>query len=197
MPAAQGRGRDNGHRWGGCVRLLLGFSRAIDWLNERFGRLASWCVLIACIVSAGNALSRYTFSLSSNAWLEIQWYLFTAMFLLGAPYTLKVNEHIRVDVIFGGLKPRTQAWIDLIGGILFLMPAALILTWLCWEYFAKSYEIGEMSGNAGGLPRWPVKLIVPIGFALLSLQGMSEIIKRAAVLSGRTELAPKYEKPLQ
>ena len=179
------------------MRLLLGLSRGIDWINARIGRLATWCVLIAVLISAGNAASRYTLSLSSNAWLEVQWYLFSAMFLLGAPYTLKVNEHVRVDVIFGALSPRTQAWIDLIGGILFLMPATVILAWMCWPYFVQSWTIHEMSGDAGGLVRWPVKLLMPVGFALLALQGVSEIIKRIAILAGHGELATKYEKPLQ
>lgn len=149
------------------------------------------------MVSAGNAISRYTVSVSSNAWLEIQWYLFGAMFLLIAPLTLKLNEHVRVDVIFGNLKPRTQAWIDLICGVLFLMPMVVLIGRLAWPVFAESLAIHETSSNAGGLPRWPVKLLVPLGFTLLALQGLSEIIKRAAVLSGHLDQSPSYEKPLQ
>jgi TRAP-type mannitol/chloroaromatic compound transport system permease small subunit len=179
------------------VRLLLAGCRAIDWVNTGIGRLASWCVLIACVISAGNALSRYSFSLSSNAWLEIQWYLFAAIFLLGAPYTLKVNEHVRVDIVYGSLSPRGRAWLDLVCGVLFLLPAMAMLTWMCWSFFAKSYAIGEMSNNAGGLPRWPVKLLMPVGFGLLALQGVSEVIKRVAVLVDRADLTQTYEKPLQ
>ena len=179
------------------MTILLAFSRAVDWVNGQFGRIATWCVLLACLISAGNALSRYTISVSSNAWLEIQWYLFGAMYLLGAPLTLKLNEHVRVDVIFGNHKPRTQAWIDLVCGALFLMPAVVMIGWMSWPRFAESFAIGEMSNNAGGLPRWPVKLLVPVGFALLALQGLSEIIKRLAVLSGHLERAATYAKPQQ
>ena len=179
------------------MNSLLAVSRAIDWLNERVGRLATWCVLISCLISAGNAMIRYTFSESSNAWLEIQWYLFGAMFLLGASYTLKMNEHVRVDIIFGRLSPRAQAWIDLVGGFLFLMPAVVIIGWMSWPFFFESWSIHEMSNNAGGLIRWPVKLLLPFGFGLLALQGVSEIIKRIGFLHGLRDLAPKYEKPLQ
>ena len=177
--------------------FLLGLSRAIDALNERFGRLATWCVLIACLISAGNAMSRYAFSASSNAWLEIQWYLFAAMFLLGAPYTLKLNEHVRVDVLYALMTPRQRLWLDLLGAILFLMPTAAMIGAMSWTLFAESFAIREMSNNAGGLPRWPVKALVPLGFGLLALQGVSEIIKRWAALSGRIELSTLYEKPLQ
>lgn len=179
------------------MQALLAFSRAVDWINERIGRIASWCVLIACLVSTGNALSRYSFSLTSNAWLEIQWYLFAVIFLLGAPYTLKVNEHVRVDVLYGHLSPRAQSWIDLVGGLLFLLPVTVIIAWMSWSFFAESYRIGEMSSNAGGLPRWPVKLIMVFGFALLSLQGVSEIIKRIGALAGRPELVQKHHQPVQ
>jgi TRAP-type mannitol/chloroaromatic compound transport system permease small subunit len=179
------------------VDALLAVSRFIDRWNQRIGYVATWCVLISCLISAANALIRYSFSTSSNAWLEIQWYLFGGMFLLGAPYTLKMNEHVRVDIIFGRLGPRGQAWIDLIGGLLFLMPAVVIVGWLSWPFFAQSWTIGEMSNNAGGLIRWPVKLLIPVGFAFLALQGLSEIIKRIAILEGLRVQTPKYEKPLQ
>ncbi len=177
------------------MTVLLAFSRSIDWISRQFGRIAAWCVLIACVVSAGNAVSRYTVSVSSNAWLEIQWYLFGVIFLFGAPLTLKLNEHVRVDVIFGNLKPRAQAWIDLICGVAFLMPMVVLIGWLAWPVFAESFAINEMSNNAGGLPRWPVKLLVPLGFTLLALQGLSEIIKRAAVLGGQLRPTLSYEKP--
>ena len=179
------------------MRALLRVSGAIDGVNERFGRIADWCVLLACLISAGNALVRYGFSFSSNAWLEIQWYLFAAMFMLGAPYTLKRNEHVRVDVIYGNLSPRLKLWVDLLGGILFLMPAVLIIGWMSWPLFYDSWQSGEVSSNAGGLIRWPVKLLLPLGFGLLALQGLSEIIKRIAALRGYEGVVAEYEKPLQ
>jgi TRAP-type mannitol/chloroaromatic compound transport system permease small subunit len=166
------------------VRLLLGFSRAVDWISDRVGRLVAWLVLICCLISAGNAVSRYLLNASSNAWLEIQWYLFSAIFLLCAGYTLLRNEHVRIDVISGHLPRRTQVWIDLIGSLLFLLPMAVIIGWLAWPVVEESYLRHEMSGNAGGLLRWPVKVLMPVGFALLTLQGLSELIKRIAILSG-------------
>ena len=179
------------------MRALLRVSGAIDGVNERFGRIADWCVLLACLISAGNALVRYGFSFSSNAWLEIQWYLFAAMFMLGAPYTLRRNGHVRVDVIYGNLSPRLKLWVDLLGGILFLMPAVLIIGWMSWPLFYDSWRSGEVSSNAGGLIRWPVKLLLPLGFGLLALQGLSEIIKRIAPLRGYEGVVAEYEKPLQ
>jgi TRAP-type mannitol/chloroaromatic compound transport system permease small subunit len=178
------------------MSLLLQVSRAIDALNERVGRLAEWCVLLAVVISAGNALMRYGFSFSSNAWLEIQWYLFGAMFMLGAPHALKRNEHVRVDVVYGNLPPRLRLWVDLLGGVLFLMPAVLIIGWMSWPLFYESWRSGEVSGNAGGLIRWPIKLLMPLGFGLMALQGLSEIIKRIAALSGRRGIVADYEKPL-
>ena len=179
------------------MKALLGASRAIDWVNAQFGAVANWMVLLACLISAGNATSRYLFSMSSNGWLEIQWYMFAAMVLLGAPYTLKMNEHVRVDLVYGMVSERTRIWIDIIGGILFLLPICIILTYFTWPWFVESWRIGEVSTNAGGLIRWPVKLILPVGFALLTLQGISEIIKRIAALEHVIEMDFKYEKPLQ
>ena len=179
------------------MRHLLAFSTAVDWINERFGRLATWLVLLACLVSAGNAMSRYTISLSSNAWLEVQWYMFGAMVMLGAPYTLKLNEHVRVDVLYGRLSTRAQIWIDIVGGLLFLLPAMTIVGWLSWPMFVNSWQIGETSANAGGLLRWPARLLIPLGFLLISLQGISEIIKRIGALTGDAPTPPQYEKPLQ
>ena len=176
---------------------FLAVSRAIDALNERFGRIADWCVLLAVLFSAGNALVRYGFSFSSNAWLEIQWYLLAAMFMLGAPYTLRRNEHVRVDIIYGNLSKRLQLWIDLLGTILFLMPPVLIIGWMSWPLFYESFSSGEVSSNAGGLLRWPVKFTLPAGFALLALQGVSEIIKRIAAWQGYVEMDAKYERPMQ
>jgi len=189
---------DSAVRSGGAnVGPLLGVSRAIDWFNEQFGVVANWMVLLACLISAGNAMSRYLFSMSSNGWLEIQWYMFAAMVLLGAPFTLKMNEHVRVDLVYGMVSERTRIWIDIIGGFLFLLPICLILTYFTWPWFVESWRIGEISTNAGGLIRWPVKLMLPVGFALMALQGISEIIKRIAALEHVIELDFKYEKPLQ
>jgi TRAP-type mannitol/chloroaromatic compound transport system permease small subunit len=176
---------------------LLKISRAIDWVNAQFGVVANWLVLLACLVSAGNAASRYLFSESSNGWLEVQWYMFAGMVLLGGPYTLRRNEHVRVDLIYGSVSERTRIWIDIIGGLLFLLPICLILVYFTWPWFLDSWRIGENSSNAGGLVRWPVKLLLPVGFALMALQGVSEIIKRIAALEHLIDADFKYEKPLQ
>ena len=155
-------------------------------------------VLLAALISAGNAASRYLFSESSNGWLEIQWYMFAAMVLLGAPYALKMNEHVRVDLFYGMIaSERTQIWIDIIGGFLFLLPICVILTYFTWPWFVESWNINEASSNAGGLIRWPVKLLLPVGFVLMALQGVSEIIKRIAALEHVIDIEFKYEKPLQ
>ena len=164
--------------------ILLKVSRVIDALNERIGRLVIWLVLIATLISAGNALVRYGLNTSSNAWLEIQWYLFGLIFLLGAGYTLKHNGHVRIDVLYGRFSPRTKARVDLLGGLLFLLPMSGIIAWLGWDFFLASYAVDETSPDAGGLLRWPIKLAVPVGFALLWLQGVSEVIKRLAALKG-------------
>lgn len=166
-------------------------------MNDKFGVIANWLVLIACLISAGNAASRYTFSASSNAWLEVQWYMFAAMVLLGGPYTLKMNEHVRVDLFYSMVSERTRIWIDIIGGFLFLLPICIILIYFTWPWFVESWTIGEISTNAGGLIRWPVKLILPLGFVLMALQGISEIIKRIAALEHVIDVEFKYEKPLQ
>lgn len=179
------------------MRALLALSRAIDWLNEQIGIVANWLVLWAALISAGNAASRYLFSISSNGWLEIQWYMFAGMVLLGAPYTLKMNEHVRVDLLYNIVSERTRIWIDIIGGLLFLLPICIILIYFTWPWFVESWRINEASSNAGGLIRWPVKLLLPLGFFLLTLQGISEIIKRIAALEHVIEADFKYEKPLQ
>jgi TRAP-type mannitol/chloroaromatic compound transport system permease small subunit len=163
---------------------LLRLSAAIDWLNERIGRSILWLVLIAVVISAANAVIRKLFDISSNAWLEVQWYLFSAIFLLCAGYVLKRNEHVRIDVISARYSKRGQIWIDVIGLTLFLLPATLLIVGLSWPLFYRAYVSGEMSQNAGGLIRWPVFLLLPVGFALLSLQGVSELIKRLAFLKG-------------
>ena len=179
------------------MKAVLLFCRAVDALNERLGRIANWLVLAACVVSAANAGARYALNLGSNAWLEIQWYFFGALVMLGAPYTLKVNEHVRVDVLYGTLSTRAQLWIDILGGLFFLLPACAIIGWLAWPMVYGSWAIGEVSSNAGGLLRWPIKLFVPLGFLLLGLQGVSEILKRIAALTGDGPVPPHYEKPLQ
>lgn len=179
------------------MKPLLAFSRVVDAFNERVGYIANWLVLLSCLISAGNAFSRYAFSISSNAWLEIQWYMFGAMILLGASYTLKKNEHVRVDIVYGHLSTRTQIWIDIIGGVLFLLPATIIIGWLAWPMFHNSFVQNEISSNAGGLLRWPIKLMIPLGFWLLTLQGLSEIIKRIAMLTGHLTADVHYERPLQ
>ena len=164
--------------------MLLRFSRLIDALNERVGRAVIWLVLVAVVISAGNAVIRYLFNNSSNAWLEVQWYLFSAIFLLCAGYTLLNNEHIRIDIIAGRFSRQTQAWIDIFGTVFFLLPVALVIMWLSWPVFVNSYVSHEMSTNAGGLIIWPARLLVPVGFLLLVLQGISELIKRVAFLRG-------------
>jgi len=176
---------------------LLKASRVIDAVNGWFGTLATWLVLFACLISTGNAISRYAFSNSSNAWLEVQWYMFAAMVFFGAPYVLKVNEHVRVDVIYSALPKRGRIWIDIIGSILFLLPFCAVLLYFTWPWFVDSWSIGEGSSSAGGLVRWPVKLMLPLGFALLALQGLSELIKRIAVLTDSYRLEYDYETPLQ
>src|ERR1700741_2683602 len=179
------------------MSVLLKLSKGIDWMNAQIAIIADWLVLLACLISAGNAASRYLFSESSNGWLEIQWYMFAGMVLLGAPYTLKMNEHVRVDLLYGMCSERTRIWIDIIGGVLFLLPICVILTYFTWPWFVDSWRINEISTNAGGLIRWPVKLLMPVGFALMALQGLSEIIKRVAALEHVIDIEFKYEKPLQ
>lgn len=179
------------------MRTLLRASTAIDWLNAQTGRLASWLVLLACLVSAGNAMFRYAFSLSSNGFLEIQWYMFAVMVMLGTSYTLRRNEHVRVEIFYVHLSERGQLWLDLIGTLVFLIPACVLMVALSWPLFMQSYEVGEWSGNSGGLIRWPMKFVIPAGFTLLALQGVSEIIKRVAALQGWTVIDAKYERPVQ
>ena len=163
---------------------LLRLSRGIDWLNERVGRAVIWLVLITVLISAGNAIIRKTFDTSSNAWLEVQWYLFSAIFLLCAGYTLLRNEHVRIDVLLHRLPKRKQIGVDIFGFLVFLLPVAILIAALGWPQFTISFASNEMSSNAGGLIRWPVKLLLPLGFGLLALQGLSELIKRVAFLKG-------------
>jgi TRAP-type mannitol/chloroaromatic compound transport system permease small subunit len=179
------------------MKLCLALSRAIDAMNQRIGFVADWLVLLSCLISAGNAFSRYAFGLSSNAWLEIQWYMFGAVVMLGASYTLKRNEHVRVDIVYANVSTRRQIGIDIFGFVLFMLPATVIMTYLSWPIFHNSWAQGEISANAGGLIRWPVKLLLPVGFALLTLQGISELIKRIAMLTGHMQADLHYERPLQ
>jgi TRAP-type mannitol/chloroaromatic compound transport system permease small subunit len=175
------------------MRGWLALARGIDALNERVGRAVIWLVLAVTLISAGNAAIRYAFGMSSNGWLEIQWYLFAAIFLLGAGYTLKHNGHVRIDVVYDHLRPRTRAWIDLLGTVLFLLPLCALLIYLSWPAFIEALTRHELSPDAGGLLRWPVRLLTPLGFALLGLQGIAELIKRIAFLRG--ELALTHETP--
>jgi len=166
------------------MEVLLRVSRFIDALNERVGRTVYWLILAAVLVSAGNALIRKIFNVSSNAYLEMQWYLFSAVFLLSAGYTLLRNEHVRIDVIAGRFSRRTQAWIDIFGTVFFLLPMAAIFIYLSWPAFVRTWVENEVSPSAGGLVLWPARLLVPIGFTLLALQGASELIKRIGFLRG-------------
>jgi TRAP-type mannitol/chloroaromatic compound transport system permease small subunit len=202
------------------VRALLKASGVIDAVNDMFGVIATWLVLLACLISAGNAGVRYglnaflkvhqmfplvpglenfivAYGNNANAFLETQWYMFAGMVLLGAAYTLKVNEHVRVDLVFGMVSDRTRILIDIFGIIFFLAPMCLVLIYFTWPWFLESFRNGEVSSNAGGLIRWPVKLVLPVGFALMLLQGLSELIKRVAALQHHYALQYQYEKPLQ
>lgn len=179
------------------MNAALKFAHAIDRLNDRFGAIAAWMVLLATLVSAGNAGIRYLLDNSSNAWLELQWYMFAFIVMLGAPKVLRLNEHVRVDVIYGKLSPRSKAKVDLFGMIFFLLPGAILVGEMAWPWLVDAYVTGEMSSNAGGLVRWPAKLALPLGFGLLALQGAAEIIKRIAYLRGVYEMDVQYEKPLQ
>lgn len=166
------------------MQSLLALSRLIDAINARIGRSASWVVLVVVLISAGNAVIRKLFDVSSNAFLEIQWYLFSAMFLLAAAYTLQKNEHIRIDILASRLSRRGQAKLDIVCGLLFLMPTCVLIVAYGWPMFMDAWTSGEMSADAGGLIRWPVLLLIPVGFAMLLAQGVSEIIKRLAFLCG-------------
>ena len=163
---------------------LLALSGVIDRVNEFIGKWIGWLILVSIFVSAGNAVVRKVFNSSSNAWLELQWYLFGAAFMLAAAYTLKQNEHIRIDIVYGMFSRRVQHWIDLLGHIFFLMPFTLLMVYYFVPYVSLSFHNGEMSNNAGGLIIWPAKAILLVGFLLLSLQGISEIIKKIAVMTG-------------
>jgi TRAP-type mannitol/chloroaromatic compound transport system permease small subunit len=167
--------------------MFMAVSRAIDKLNDTIAAAVAWALLLAVLICAGNALIRYCLNMSSNAWLEIQWYLFAAVFMLASPHTLRRDEHVRIDVVTGRFSKRTQVWLDLFGYLFFLMPVCLVILYYGIPFGMLSMHSGEMSSNAGGLIVWPAKILVPIGFALMILQGISEIIKRIAYLRGRLD----------
>lgn len=179
------------------MKQLLALARSIDRLTDFFAVFAKWAVFLCSFISAGNAVVRYTFGYSSNAWLEIQWYLFAACVMLGAAQVLRVNEHVRVDVIYGALKSRSRVYIDLFGLLFFLMPAMVLFTYLSWPLFVSMLISQEMSGNSGGLIRWPAMMLLPLGFGLMVLQGISEIIKRVGWLTNQYQMDLHYERPLQ
>ena len=176
---------------------LLKFALGVDRISEQFGHVAAFGVLAAAVISAGNAFIRYGLDISSNGWLEIQWYLFAVTVMLGAPLVLKLNEHVRVDLIYGKLSDKAPVYVDLMGLVVFLLPVMFTLTWLSFPLFVKMFVTGEMSSNAGGLIRWPAMLLLPLGFGWIFLQGVSEIIKRVAYLQGKFEMDTHYEKPVQ
>ncbi|MEO0315547.1 MAG: TRAP-type mannitol/chloroaromatic compound transport system, small permease component [Pseudomonadota bacterium] len=175
------------------MSFLLSLSKYIDALNEKIGLSISWALLLAVLICSGNAIVRYAFNTSSNAWLEIQWYLFGAIFLLASSYTLRRNEHVRIDVVVGRFSKRTQVWIDVFGFLFFLLPATLLILYFAVPFAWESVRNQEVSNNAGGLIVWPAKILIPIGFLLLTLQGISELIKRVGFLKGQID-ASVFEK---
>ena len=179
------------------MKALLKLSLGMDWISERVGYIASVAVLLTALISAGNAFVRYIFDISSNGWLEIQWYLFAGIVMLGAPMVLRLNEHVRVDLIYGRLKGNAPVYVDLFGLVFFLLPVMSLMAYLSWPLLVKMYVSGEMSNNAGGLIRWPAMAMLPIGFGMIVLQGLSEIVKRVAYLMHLYEMDTHYERPLQ
>ncbi|SEL20286.1 TRAP-type mannitol/chloroaromatic compound transport system, small permease component [Roseateles sp. YR242] len=202
------------------MNALLAFARGIDRLNDRLAAVAAWAVLLSCLISATNAVIRYGLDISSNAFLEIQWYLFAGCVMLGAAQVLRLNEHVRVDLVYSRLSGRSKVWVDTFGLLVFLLPVIFYAAWLSWQFFVvklttgmrpqdsvqalgwlgytwKLLASGEVSGNAGGLIRWPAAALLPLGFTLLGLQGVSELIKRLAWLMHRLEMDTHYERPLQ
>lgn len=202
------------------MNALLSLARRIDGLNDRFGTIAAWAVLLSCFISAANAVVRYALDYSSNSFLEIQWYLFAVCVMLGASQVLRLNEHVRVDLVYSRLTGHGKVYVDLFGLVFFLLPVICYMAWLSWGlfivklstgmtatdsvaslgltgYWSKLLTSGEVSSNAGGLIRWPAMLMLPVGFAMVALQGVSEIIKRVAWLAHRYEMDTHYERPLQ
>ena len=179
------------------MTALLKIALAVDWVSDQLGKIAAVAVLLATLISAGNAFIRYGFDLSSNGWLEIQWYLFGSAVMLAAAHVLRMNEHVRVDVLYGQFKNRGQVLIDIFGLVFFLLLMSIMSTYLAWPFFYEKFQSMEMSSNAGGLIRWPIALMLPVGFGLLTLQGIAEIIKRVGWLNGTYNMDVHYEKPLQ
>ena len=175
------------------MHALLRFARFVDDMNTRIGKAVAWLGLVAVIVCTGNAVARYALNIGSNAWLELQWYFNSAVFLLVAAYALRRNDHVRIDVINNKLPPKVQAWIDICGGLFFLLPTVVIIGWYSWPSLVNSYEIQEYSSDPGGLVRWPVRILIPVSFGLLGLQAISEVIKRFAFLKGLIP-ASEFEK---
>ncbi|MDB5485076.1 MAG: sugar transporter [Tardiphaga sp.] len=176
---------------------VIQITKAVDGLSDVFGFIAKWLVLLACLVSAGNATIRYLLNYSSNGWLEIQWYMFGGIVFLGAAQTLRLNEHVRVDLLYSNVSDRARLWIDIVGFSLFLLPVMTYLIYLTTPFFLNSFRLQETSSNAGGLILWPIKLVLPLGFVLLWLQGVAELIKRIAGLAGIVKVDTHYEAPLQ
>lgn len=179
------------------MQPLLALSRGIDWVNERVGRVVIWLILAAVVVSAGNALVRKTLGLGSNAWLELQWYLFAAVFMLGAGYVFLHNGHVRIDFVASRLSARVRNAIDIVGIVVFLAPLCVLIIDMSWPLFVNAYLSGERSPNAGGLIRWPVYLLVPVGMSLLLAQSVSELIKRIAYITGRIDDPLAHKEPGQ
>ncbi len=179
------------------MSALLKFALGVDWISSQLAKLAAWAVLLASLISAGNAFVRYGLDISSNGWLEIQWYMFAATVMLGAPLVLKYNEHVRVDIIYGRLKGNGPVYVDIFGLLVFLLPVMGLMFYLTLPFFLGMLRTGEMSGNIGGLIRWPAALLMPVGFGAMFLQGVAEIVKRVAYLRGLIEMDTHYEKPVQ
>lgn len=176
---------------------MRAYIRLMDGVSHWLGVLAAWALLAACVISGGNAVIRYCFNLGSNAWLEAQWYLFALAVFAGAPMLLRLNEHVRVDVIYGGRSARTKAWIDALGLLFVLLPVCAAVIHLSWPFVMDAWHQNEHSASAGGLLRWPVKAAIPAGFAFLALQGLAEFFKRVAYLRGTLDMDTQYERPLQ
>lgn len=179
------------------MKFLLALARGMDRLSDGFGALAAWAALLSCLISAANAIVRYGLDFGSNAFLEIQWYLFAACVMLGAAQVLRLNEHVRVDIFYSRLSGRGKVWVDLLGLLLLLLPVMSFAGWLSWGFFWSRLQSGEVSPNAGGLIRWPVALLLPLGFGMVTLQGLAEVIKRVGWLAGVHEMDTHYERPLQ
>lgn len=179
------------------LNILLKSINLIDWITEKLGHVAAVAVISAAMISAGNAFVRYGLDITSNGWLEIQWYLFAVTVMLGGPYVLKVNEHVRVDLFYGKLKRNGPVYVDIFGLLVFLLPLCALMVYMSWPLFMRMYLTGEMSSNAGGLIRWPAMLLLPLGFGLMFVQGTVEVIKRVLYLGGVITLDIHYEKPVQ